>query len=985
MKFAQQLRQGAVEEWRRAYVDYRLLKKLIKAAARSADEYDAAGSEAERPINIVEPTAATLADHDHEQMLSSPPDSEVAAGFCGRGRARGIGRDTSSDEDEADGTRAVARRSRIHLNHASLPQRPEPAVPGSSSHRVAIARMQSRSSSRSDGIGAGNNSTLRRRKPSRPGSFRDPKWRYSPDIPLDEMIFMMNAAERKFFSALDQELDKVEAFYEEREAEAIERCKVLREQLDQLAEHRAEYLAKHSAPSRLVRPLLQQGKQVLPSTSDGNESPKARPESSSDEMASPGARKKHVSNGGPVRQPQATEEVKQEHGRRARVPQFDRLHPNLHYNPENYVNARRKLKLATFETYKYLGYVRNYRMLNRTGFSKATKKMEKMTRIKCQAAYMAKVEKTLLSSSTVIDDLQSQVESMFGASFEKGSRKKAIQRLRYMGASTNHHFASWRAGVLLGAAVPALIDGLVKSSQADVRARIPYYATILQIYGAMALPVLLAVGIGINLVGWNRAHINVPLVFYFDSRTMVDFRQYLEIPTFFLCTLAYCLWLSFTVVSSTISPQVWPLVWLFSTIAVLFNPAPIFHKNARWWIIRSTLRVITAGLVRVEFRDFWLGDQFCSLYYTSINLGFLVCAYTHHFAPDVGGTCSTNRTWATPVLASLPYLWRLGQSFRRYADSREVKTHLVNAGKYSCSVVYYFFYYNYRIRGSHRNATFALFIVFATINSCFSLAWDLIMDWNLFRRNSRHRFLRNELGFRSQQWFYYFAILTNIPLRFSWVIYVAPDTSLQLKGFLVSLVETYRRWQWNFIRVESEHVGNVDGFRVTRDVPLPYTIPNHPGSSAGSMQGVIMDEEDEEDNDDESGQTGPRAGDSGERFRQEIQAPQAPGALDKMLPGRVGRKLRAVILGRRKAAAVDESEDEEEDGDGDVSPATDGELEGIEAPESVSPSHGKVRQESGATAASQVKDVKNYNTFGWDSERESAPVDGGPASRPGPP
>ena len=99
--------------------------------------------------------------------------------------------------------------------------------------------------------------------------------------------------------------------------------------------------------------------------------------------------------------------------------------------------------------------------------------------------------------------------------------------------------------------------------------------------------------------------------------------------------------------------------------------------------------------------------------------------------------------------------------------------------------------------GSHRNATFALFIVFATINSCFSLAWDLIMDWNLFRRNSRHRFLRNELGFRSQQWFYYFAILTNIPLRFSWVIYVAPDTSLQLKGFLVSLVETYRRWQWN--------------------------------------------------------------------------------------------------------------------------------------------------------------------------------------------
>jgi hypothetical protein len=101
--------------------------------------------------------------------------------------------------------------------------------------------------------------------------------------------------------------------------------------------------------------------------------------------------------------------------------------------------------------------------------------MEKMTRIKCQAAYMQKVQKTSFSNSTVIDDLQSQVEAMFGASFEKGSRKKAIQRLRFMGASPNHHFASWRAGVLLGLAIPAFIDGIVKSFQPAVRDRIPGY------------------------------------------------------------------------------------------------------------------------------------------------------------------------------------------------------------------------------------------------------------------------------------------------------------------------------------------------------------------------------------------------------------------------------------------------------------------------------------------------------------------------------
>lgn len=101
--------------------------------------------------------------------------------------------------------------------------------------------------------------------------------------------------------------------------------------------------------------------------------------------------------------------------------------------------------------------------------------MEKMTRIKCQSAYMQKVHRAAFSTSTIIDDLQSQVEAMFGASFEKGSRKKAIQRLRFMGASPNHHFASWRAGIMLGLAVPAFVDALVKASQSATQARIPGY------------------------------------------------------------------------------------------------------------------------------------------------------------------------------------------------------------------------------------------------------------------------------------------------------------------------------------------------------------------------------------------------------------------------------------------------------------------------------------------------------------------------------
>lgn len=89
--------------------------------------------------------------------------------------------------------------------------------------------------------------------------------------------------------------------------------------------------------------------------------------------------------------------------------------------------------------------------------------MEKATNIKCQEAYMRKVQSSHFASSSTIDDLQSQTETMFGASFEKGSRKKALQRLRaFTPGTTSHHFASWRAGLLLGLSVPAIVDGIVK-------------------------------------------------------------------------------------------------------------------------------------------------------------------------------------------------------------------------------------------------------------------------------------------------------------------------------------------------------------------------------------------------------------------------------------------------------------------------------------------------------------------------------------------
>jgi xenotropic and polytropic retrovirus receptor 1 len=95
----------------------------------------------------------------------------------------------------------------------------------------------------------------------------------------------------------------------------------------------------------------------------------------------------------------------------------------------------------------------------------------------------------------------------------------------------------------------------------------------------------------------------------------------------------------------------------------------------------------------------------------------------------------------------------------------------------------------------------------------------------------------------------YLPQITNLAIRFIWVFYLPiPGPAFALRTFIAALLEMMRRVQWNFCklgfvslfldggitkidiinppppldRLENEHMGNMDQYRVTRDVPLPY-------------------------------------------------------------------------------------------------------------------------------------------------------------------
>lgn len=76
----------------------------------------------------------------------------------------------------------------------------------------------------------------------------------------------------------------------------------------------------------------------------------------------------------------------------------------------------------------------------------------------------------------------------------------------------------------------------------------------------------------------------------------------------------------------------YPVILIGISVAILFNPLRIFYFRTRMWLLYSLVsiglrqssystddfkwRLLLAGIYPVEWRDFYLGDMFCSLTYS---------------------------------------------------------------------------------------------------------------------------------------------------------------------------------------------------------------------------------------------------------------------------------------------------------------------------------------------------------------------------------
>lgn len=218
-----------------------------------------------------------------------------------------------------------------------------------------------------------------------------PKLQPQPARTFEELYKSLEPDEKKFFDLLDEQLDKVETFYSNRETEAMGQYRNLRGQLQELANHRRIFHEQY--PNGIpeweakVGRVLPGGQVNLPVFQAAAKKLHLRvPFTQSDGEAS----KEQSKNGEGSRDGNGSGSASRSGNNTPGAG--NGLDAGRQYDPERYQKYKKDLRTATLEFYRHLELIKNYRVsgalallmneiLNLTGFRKALKKFEKATKV----------------------------------------------------------------------------------------------------------------------------------------------------------------------------------------------------------------------------------------------------------------------------------------------------------------------------------------------------------------------------------------------------------------------------------------------------------------------------------------------------------------------------------------------------------------------------------------------------------------------------
>ncbi|CAL8347123.1 unnamed protein product [Merluccius merluccius] len=500
------------------------------------------------------------------------------------------------------------------------------------------------------------------------------------------------------------------------------------------------------------------------------------------------------------------------------------------------------LQLAFSEFYLSLILLQNYQNLNFTGFRKILKKHDKILDTPRGADWrVSHVEVAPFYTCKKITQLISETEALVTTELEGGDRQKAMKRLRVPPLGAAQPAPAWTTfrvglycGVFLVLMVTVVITGAVVMQNVNVW-------PLVRIYRGGFLLIEFLFLLGINTYGWRQAGVNHVLIFELNPRNNLSHQHLFEMAG--LLGVLWCVSLLCCLFSDSIlvPMQANPLALYGFFFLFLINPFKTCYYKSRFWLLKLLFRVVTAPFHRVEFADFWLADQLNSLVVVLMDLEYMICFYSFELdwrrhdglvRPVEPGRmpCHSYSYGVRAVIQCLPAWFRFIQCLRRYRDTKRAFPHLVNAGKYSTTFFVVIFSALYSTHKGQQPAEAQVFLYLliscSVVSSCYTLIWDLKMDWGLFDRSAgENTFLREEIVY-PQKAYYYSAIVEDVLLRFSWTLTISLTTACDFPGLsdilatVLAPLEVFRRFVWNFFRLENEHLNNCGEFRAVRDISV---------------------------------------------------------------------------------------------------------------------------------------------------------------------
>ncbi|KAF8966562.1 SPX domain-containing protein [Flammula alnicola] len=231
MKFAQYLRDTQTPEWKKAYIDYRGLKKRITAIRKSQQSL----------------SFYALSSDDSPDEDNSPPAAPRPSDLDLHELERSIDLATRSVEEipsTKSGKEAHGTSAPLSVEGESEIERSKSVSPSSTNGFKDQRSARGNTSFATPSFKATRDKTLLSRMNSFGGSPRHAHPLAA--LPLHELLTQLSPYEVSFFILLDAQLDKVESFYLAREKEMLARGHTLRIQLNELNDHRKLFHESHT-------------------------------------------------------------------------------------------------------------------------------------------------------------------------------------------------------------------------------------------------------------------------------------------------------------------------------------------------------------------------------------------------------------------------------------------------------------------------------------------------------------------------------------------------------------------------------------------------------------------------------------------------------------------------------------------------------------------------------------------------------------------